>query len=218
MPKRASDRILLKNVIASYPNVFSPREKMSGDGFEYSIQIVMPKNHPQLKELQAKILGVAKEAFPKEKPAALKLGLRDNDKEGRSEDDPRLANTMFLNARSQKVQPVVVDRMVRPILDESGFYPGCKINISLSLFSYDNSGSKGVSFGIGNIQVTETGERWDGRKSASDEFEVLDEEEVETGVAADEVEAEAAVEAPATTKPAKGKAAAAAKAESLPWD
>jgi len=196
--KRATDRIMLKGVTISYPKLFEPEENMGGK-LQFSAQFVIPKNHPQTKELQAKVLKIAKEAFPKLKPGDLKLGLRDNDKEKNSEGevksaaDPRLAGTLFLNANADpKRPPQVVDRRLRVVTDDSGIYAGCKVNVSLSMFSYDNNGSKGVGFGLGNIQVVETGERWDGRRNANEEFEVLDEDEVETGATADAVETEGA--------------------------
>ena len=62
-----SKRIILKGALCSYVNVFAPRQKMSGDGSEYSIQLILPKKHPQLADLKAAIGEVAKQAFPKKK-------------------------------------------------------------------------------------------------------------------------------------------------------
>jgi len=197
---------MLKSVTISYPKLFEAEESMSGK-LQYSAQFVLPKNHPQLKELQEKVLKVAKEAFPKIPLKNLKIGLKNNDTETRSdgtiksEADPRLKGTFFFNANADvKRPPQVVDRRLRVVTDDSGVYAGCKVNASVSIFSYEARNDKGaiisqgVGFGLGNIQVVETGERWDGRRNANEEFEVLDEDEVETGATADAVETEGASE------------------------
>ena len=204
MAKRATDRIKLQGVTISYPKIFEPEENMSGK-VQYSAQFVIPKNHPQLKELQEKVLKVAKEAFPKLPLKNLKIGLKNNDTETKSdgtvksEADPRLKGTFYFNANADvKRQPQVVDRRLRVVTDDSGLYAGCKVNASISIFSYEVRNEKGgvisqgVGFGLGNIQVVETGERWDGRRNANEEFEVLDEDEVETGATADAVATEEA--------------------------
>ena len=224
--KTVSDRIKLSGVTISYPKLFEPEENLSGR-LQYSAQLVIPKKHPQLGELKEKVIAIAKEAFPKMKLSQLKIGLRDNDVDTNSEGevrsaaDPRLAGTMFLNANADvKRQPQVVDRKLRVVEDDSGIYAGCKVNVSLSIFSYDQSGSKGVGFGLGNIQVVETGERWDGRRSAFDEFEEI-EDDGEGG------EGEAA-EVPAAAPPKAGKggkktaapvtADADEEGDDLPWN
>jgi len=177
----AAKRIVLKNVMASYVAVLAPKKKMNSDETEYSMQVVIPKNHPQAKELRDTIVALAKEAFPKISPKTLSLGLRDADEEGRSENDSRMKGMLFLNARS-KDKPQVVDRKLRVVTDDDDFYSGCTCNVSLSLFTYDKAGNRGVGAGLGNIQVTERGDRLDGRKSALDEFDRLDDgdDEVET--------------------------------------
>lgn len=163
----ASTRIVLKNIYASYVSVFEPRPKMSGDGMEYSMMVVVPKDHPQLEELKGSVIKVAKEAFPKMKPAQLKLGLRDADAEGK--DNENMQNTMFINARSDRA-PQVISRSKKIITDPDQFYSGCLVNVALSIFSYDVNGSRGVSARLNAIQVMEQGARWDGRVSAIDIF------------------------------------------------
>jgi hypothetical protein len=204
---------MLRNVIISYPKLFEPTENLSGK-LQYSAQIVIPKDHPQLKELQGKVLAVAKSAFPKVPLKALRIGLRDNDKdtgsdgEVRSARDPRLAGTMFVNANANVDRPPqVIDRSATRILtSDRDIYAGCRINISLSMFSYDTQGAKGVGFGLGNIQLMEAGERWDGRRSAFEEFE-------------NEGEDEAALAAAPATGAVKAEAAEPEAADdAMPWD
>jgi hypothetical protein len=51
-------------------------------------------------------------------------------------------------------------------------YPGVIVRASLAAFAYDNSGNKGVSFGLNNIQKIRDGERLDGRVAAENEFDI----------------------------------------------
>jgi hypothetical protein len=45
------------------------------------------------------------------------------------------------------------------------------VRASLRAFAYDTNGNKGVSFGLNNIQKLGEGQRLDGRKAATDEFD-----------------------------------------------
>ena len=177
-----SRQLLLKDVIGSYVKVFQPARKMSGEGEEYSMQVVVPKGSPAEKQVKAAIAEICKEAFPKLKPASLKLGLRDADAEGKSDNDGNMKNMLFFNARRRADlgAPQVISRGKKFITSEDDFYSGCKCNVAVSAYSYDNSGSKGVGFGINAIQVMEQGDRWDGRVSALDVFDDLSDGEEES--------------------------------------
>ncbi len=50
------------------------------------------------------------------------------------------------------------------------FYSGSRVKASLRAFPYDNSGNKGVSFALNNLQFWADGERLDNRAAAADEF------------------------------------------------
>jgi hypothetical protein len=199
---------VIKNCIASYANVFTPRPKMNATDptdVEYSVQIVIPKNHPQLDELKAAIGEIAAATFPKLKLAPqggpVKVPLRDADAEGKGAENPFLEGKFFFNARSQYA-PQVVDGNLRVLTDESEFFSGCRMNCSISLYGYDTAGSKGVGVALNNIQRIAFGPRLDNRKSATDEFAPVEEEfEQETATEAEVPKA--------ATKPAKaGKPAA----------
>jgi hypothetical protein len=51
------------------------------------------------------------------------------------------------------------------------FYPGAKVRVSVKPFAYDTDGNKGVGFALHNIQWLGHGDRLDGRKAATEEFE-----------------------------------------------
>ena len=179
---RVSTRYILKNATASYVNVFAPRAKMnatSPEDTEFSVQVVIPKDHPQVAELKKAIAEVAAQAFPKQKLAPqggpVKVPLRDADAEGKAEGDEFLAGKLFFNARSQ-YKPQVVDGNLIEITDESQFYSGCRMNVSLTFYAYDTAGSKGIGVALNNIQRIAYGKRLDNRRTASDEFGAVEED------------------------------------------
>jgi hypothetical protein len=60
-------------------------------------------------------------------------------------------------------------------LDETTFYPGCICHATYDAYAYDNSGNRGVSFGLNNIQKVGDGKRLGAAKAnPEDEFEVVD--------------------------------------------
>lgn len=61
-------------------------------------------------------------------------------------------------------EPVPADKV------KEVFYPGAKVRGSVTAFAYDNSGNKGISFGLNNLQKVAEGERMDSRVAAEDEF------------------------------------------------
>lgn len=99
----------------------------------------------------------------------------------------------FINARSSNPPGIVSlipdqsnDGKPAPIVTPSGdvrmkdgnvipgareVYAGARARGLLSVYAYDVSGNKGVSFGLSGVQVVGDGERLDGRADAADMFE-----------------------------------------------
>jgi len=57
-------KVKLNNVRVSYANVFKARG-MEGQEPKYSVQVILPKDHPQVKEVNNAILEAGKEKFAK---------------------------------------------------------------------------------------------------------------------------------------------------------
>lgn len=86
-----------------------------------------------------------------------------------------------INATS-KQKPKVVDRLVDPIVEPGDIYSGMFAYVSLNAFAYEVEGSKGVSFGLNNVQKVRDGERLGGGPTdPEDDFDQLDEAESEDG-------------------------------------
>jgi hypothetical protein len=76
----------------------------------------------------------------------------------------------FLRVSSVQ-RPGLVDRDRNPV-DEvtSVFYPGCYVRATLNVFCYDNSGNKGVSFGLNNVQFICDGDSLGNRSRPEEDF------------------------------------------------
>lgn len=58
---------------------------------------------------------------------------------------------------------------------EDKVYAGCLVRATVRAYFYDTDGNKGVSFSLNNVQKAGEGERLDGRKKATKEFDALEE-------------------------------------------
>ena len=57
-----STKVVIKDVIGSYVYLREARENQNGEK-DYSMQIILPKNHPQVEQIKKAITEVAKEHF-----------------------------------------------------------------------------------------------------------------------------------------------------------
>ena len=74
-----STKVVIKDVIGSYVYLREARENQNGEK-DYSMQIILPKDHPQVEQIKKAITEVAKEHFgEKIKLSMLKIPLRDGD-------------------------------------------------------------------------------------------------------------------------------------------
>ena len=165
-------RIVTGEVRLSYAHVWEPNSIQGGKP-KYSVSLIIPKTDTATiaaieKAVDAAIeQGIAKFGGKRPNKAALKSPLRDGDIE---RDDEAYKGAYFLNANSLTA-PQIVDINVAPILDRAEVYSGCYARVSLSFYSFNTSGNKGVACGLGNIQKTRDGESLGGgRVSAETDF------------------------------------------------
>lgn len=168
----------------SFPNLFTPRaQKNQPDGKKkYSVALLFKKDEDLtiLKKAAAAVLadkfGADREKWPKK----LKLPFLD---QGEQEYEGYEKGCQFIRCNSDQ-KPGVVNGRNEPISDESTVYPGCYGRATVRAFYYDNSGNKGVSFGLQNFQKTGDGEPLGGRMKAEDEFTPVDGDDPFAGKAA----------------------------------
>lgn len=168
-------RIRTPEAILSYPRLFEPDENG-----KYSCCLVFPAG-TDLRELRQALTEAGKEKFgDKFTAAAIKSGrikwpLRDDADDVEAKGYPE--GSTFVNVRTTR-KPQVVSiypdpktGKPTPITDPDQVYPGVVVMATIEAYGYDRDGNRGVTFGLGNIQVRRDGERLDGAKAASDEFE-----------------------------------------------
>lgn len=167
-----SEKMIIKNGVASYMTVFEGREDDDGN-IKFGTSILLDKKDPQLKKIETICADLLKAKFG----AKAKFGklyhfpLRDGDEE--RPDDAAYAGKMFFNA-SAKRQPGVVDQNLRPVTDDEVAYSGCTFNFSVNFYPFEAKGNKGVAAGLNNMQLVKQGDRLDGRAKPEDEFEVIE--------------------------------------------
>jgi hypothetical protein len=156
----------------SFPTVFEAREYAGKSNF--SIVLLFDKTDPGLKVLAEKALSALKDKFGDKAPKSFKPG-----------DYPAKWSNPFVNGDESdvagyegkiairfksKTKPQVVDGQRNPITEDSGrLYAGCFARVSYSVYAFDNE-SKGVAFGLVNVQKTGDGEPFSARTDAEEDF------------------------------------------------
>lgn len=74
---------------------------------------------------------------------------------------------------SSDMRPTVVDNHRQPIIEEKDIYPGCYCRAVVTAYGWENSGKKGVSFGLLAVQKVRDGEPFTRRYDPND-FEDYD--------------------------------------------
>ena len=184
---------IIKNVRASYMQVFEPKDAFGDGKLAYSCTFLIPKTDKATIKLVEDLIAAAVDTGSKTgkfKANAVKLPgfkspLRDGDVEREANPDsrgPEYKGCMFFNARN--TNPIgCVDSQVRPIpqQNQKDYYSGWWVNVDVSFYPFNRSGSQGVAAGLNNIMFVHSDERLDGRQNAVDAF---------SGLAADSAPAE----------------------------
>jgi len=170
-------KVITGKVRFSYANVWEPKSINGGDE-KYSVSLIIPKSDTKtINEIKAAIEAAKQEGKAKyggKIPANLKTPLRDGDID--RADDEAYKNSYFVNANS-KDRPQIVDKNVKPILDQSEVYSGCYGRASITFYAFNQNGNKGVACGLGNLQKLAEGEALSGRSSAKDDFASADDDD-----------------------------------------
>jgi len=172
----------------SFPNLFTAQSFDGGEPKYGCSAVFTPADfNDREKKLWSALMKAADEECRgrfrkgvKEMPANFKFGMRDGaekaDLEGYGD------GTKFCSL-STKMRPGVIDRNKDKVGPEEGnddeIYPGCYCRATVTIYSYDNK-SKGIAFGLMNVQKVRDGERLDSRTDAAEDFdEDLPEEELD---------------------------------------
>lgn len=164
-----ADTIKTPRFRVSFPNLFTARAAPGGGEPKYSLSMLFPPG-TDLSELKKAAAAVVTEKFGPDAskyPAKLKTPFID---QGGYDYEGYEKGAILIRATS-KQKPGLVDKNVKPIIDESEVYPGCYAIATVRPFYYDSNGNKGVSFGLQNVQIVADGEPIGGRARPEKEFE-----------------------------------------------
>lgn len=175
-------RMMLKNVRLAFPNLFEPAT-VNGEGDpKYGATLIIPADHPQLAEIRAKMIAVAKDKWGakaadvfKMIEKADKLALRDGDTKPNYDGFP---GNMFVSASAQQsARPTVIDANKSPLTPRDGKpYAGCYVNASLDFWAQDNKYGKRINAQLRGVQFVRDGEAFAaGRPADADEFDSVEE-------------------------------------------
>src|SRR5690606_7525804 len=178
-------KVVTGPVRLSYVHLFEPFSSHEDQPERYSCVILVPKSDKKtikaIRDAQQAALEAAAERVCKGRiPKNRKDTIRDGD-EGDSVDldkNPEYAGPMFMTG-SSKTKAGIVDRKVQPILDSTEIYSGVWARVSINAVAFNTQGNKGVSFGLNHVQKVRDGDYLGGRSKAEDDFEPLDDEDLD---------------------------------------
>lgn len=156
----------------SYPSVFEPNEYKGKRSFQLTLLFDKDTDLSEMKE-EAKRVADEKWGAGK-RPKNFDNPFRDGDEK---EDSPEYAGKIAVRFKraEKRGAPQVIDAAKRTITENSGeFYAGCYARVSFTAFAWEEGKDGGVSFGLANIQKVRDGEPFDGRTTADEDFDVLD--------------------------------------------
>jgi len=164
--------MIVKNVRCDW--VFLAETNQHGG---YSMCLMLPNSHPQLKEVTAaidaaKAKGISSGKFSEAntKSANFKNPLHDGTAEHASDERPaHYAGHMYVNANQKGSQPGLVGPDLQPLMDDSCLYSGAFYNVEVNFYPFDTK-SKGIGCGLNNAMFVKHGDRLDGRTNAEEAF------------------------------------------------
>tara|TARA_R110002020_G_scaffold238246_2_gene450705 strand:- start:618 stop:1178 length:561 start_codon:yes stop_codon:yes gene_type:complete len=160
----------------NYCHFFHPRASTQNAEEKFSGQFFVPKTDKEtVQRIQEAIKGEIASRWGKKTPPSLKIAFKDGDDPNQLPDsatpgaEPYEGHYFFNATANKDSAPGVVDDNRQPILDPGEINWGDFGRVSASIYSYDNV-SKGVSFGLNNVQWLYKGEPLGSRTRAEDDF------------------------------------------------
>lgn len=170
-----STNVTTGEVRLSYVNLFQPRAQQEGGEPKYSVTILLPKSDTATyQRIQAAIQEAYEKGVSEKWNGArppLKTTIHDGDGVRPSGEPfgPECKGHWVFTA-SSKQKPEVVDANLNPIIDQSKVYSGVYGRVNINFYAYNQSGNRGISAGLGPVQILRDGEPLGGRVSAADAF------------------------------------------------
>ena len=157
----------------SFPNLFAPKPRSEGGEPVYSAALLFDEaaqRSPEYKAMQAACIQVFKDKFgPSASMNGVKMPFTDAgekaDKYQGYEEGVIVINPWT------KQKPGIIDARKQDVLLPEQVYAGQLVRAQVTPFAWQNSGKKGVSFGLNHIQIVKhDAPRIDGRVAADKAF------------------------------------------------
>ena len=168
-----STRTVLKNAVASFPNLFEP-SGMPGTEPKYSITLLFDKD-ADLSELKAVCDAAIQKKWPDaaSRPAKIDMPMADGDLKldasGKQRDE--FKGKKYCSAKAKVSHPPkVIMQDLQPCMDATQFYGGAIVNVSVTAYGWTFGGKNGVSLGLNTVQKVSDGEKFGGSVDVADEF------------------------------------------------
>ena len=171
-----STRVVLKNAVASFPNLFEP-QGMQGTEPKYSITLLFDKS-ADLSDLRAACdAAIAKKwPDPASRPAKIDMPVLDGDEKRDTSGNqrPEFIGKKYCGAKAKVSHPPkVIMQDLQPCMDATEFYGGAIVNASVTAFGWTFGGRSGVSLGLNAVQKVSDGEKFGGSVAVEDEFSAM---------------------------------------------
>lgn len=159
--------VKLQNVRLAFPALFEPKDYMNDGKFRYRATFIMPKNHPNIADIEKAMLEVATAKWGAKAQANL-MAIKSNHQkccffDGNAKADLNgFAGNMALNANNES-RPVVVDRNKAALTAQDGKpYGGCYVNATIGLWAQDNQFGKAIRAELRTVTFLRDGDSFGG--------------------------------------------------------
>lgn len=179
-------KLSLKHVRLAFPSLWHP-EQVQGEGKPaFSASFIIPRDHPQLRDIENTILQVANAQWGAKAMDILRA-IKAKDALCVHNGDAKaewtgFAGNLYISARSE-TRPLVVDRDRSILVQADGRpYAGCYVNPVLDIWAQDNKFGRRINAGLSGVQFDEDGEAFAGGVPATvDDFDNLDASQIPAG-------------------------------------
>lgn len=186
-------KLMINNVRPGFLKCFRPEVPQGGGEPKFGTKLVIPKDHPQIAQIEKAMLDVAEAKWPGKGKAIfdkmVKTGKPKNievpfvreayAKNGDQDDvyDGFEDAFYFSCSAGQNKRPLVLDKDKTVLVEQDGRpYSGCKANVQVELWAQDNNFGKAIRAEFKAIQFVADGDSFAGGTPANpDDFDDLGE-------------------------------------------
>ena len=147
--------VIIRNARFAYVHVFEKDDLMQ----KYSVRILIPKNSPQIPEIQAAIQAAALNGADKLKGFTVQVSdvIHDGDTKMSKEGKPLHPGHYYINAKTDskpgvfKANESGLGGKTMEITDPTEFYSGCYGYADVNFFAFNQGVNRGISCALNNL-------------------------------------------------------------------